>query len=325
MGLLLRLAARRALRDPDPSGEAVELAARTAAVVSGIGIADGGAFFTASLVLIAADRLDLAIASADAAVAAAHRHGRLLDLGIAAAERAHVQYRRGRLHDAEADARLADRLGRGFDVQVRRQTLAWVLLCLVERGAEARGRAGAGGERGAGHEPAPAGRAGQAAAGPGPARRGADRPARVWTAVGAPGGAAPELRAVAGVERGGAAPAGPDGRGGRAGGRGRVGGAPVLLGARRGDGAAGLRAGRRVGRHAGGGGDRARPGPGAAGAGTRARRPRRRAAPGQPSRRGQGAAVGGAPGGARVRRATAGGPPHASSWPPRACTPAAPP
>lgn len=131
--LLLRLAASGGLHDPSSTRQAAELAREAAASASGMLLAEGGSLYAAGTVLIATEQLDAALAAADRAIVAARQRGGLLDLGVASTLRAQVQYRRGRLADAEADARLADRMAAGYDPLVRRHTQAWLLHCLVER------------------------------------------------------------------------------------------------------------------------------------------------------------------------------------------------
>ncbi len=133
-GRLLRLAALAALRDPASGAQAGPLAIRAATDLSHAAVPDAAALFGTCMVLVATDRLDTARDDIDAVLDTTRRSARLLDTGIAITLRAHVNYRLGRLRDAEEDARLADRLAIGFHrPDYRRQTQAWLAHCLVER------------------------------------------------------------------------------------------------------------------------------------------------------------------------------------------------
>lgn len=94
-----------------------------------------GIIAAALTVLIPLDRLDVARAVTDRAIEDARRRGSLMLLGETANFRSIVNYRCGRLVDAEADIRLAHRAMLELDASAaRRWTVAGLIRCLVERG-----------------------------------------------------------------------------------------------------------------------------------------------------------------------------------------------
>ena len=90
--------------------------------------------YSIGLVLAATDRLDGVLPAINAARNTAQHDGRLLDLAIATTLRAQVNYRLGRLPEAEEDAEMPDWLAGLYQADQRRHTVAWHVLCLVERG-----------------------------------------------------------------------------------------------------------------------------------------------------------------------------------------------
>jgi hypothetical protein len=89
---------------------AAELAVRAAELTQALEVPAMGVLPAAATVLLALDRIEPARAHLDHAIANAQRRGSLMQLGEAATFRAMLHYRVGRLGDAEADARLADRI-----------------------------------------------------------------------------------------------------------------------------------------------------------------------------------------------------------------------
>lgn len=86
-------------------------------------------------VLLALDRVAPARATLDRAIDVARHRGSLLQLGEATTMRAMLSHRLGMVPDAEADARLADRIAEeAAGPSARRWTVAWLVRCLVERG-----------------------------------------------------------------------------------------------------------------------------------------------------------------------------------------------
>jgi hypothetical protein len=132
--LLLRVAALAALRDPAVGPAAGPLAVRAAACLSRAEPADAAALYWIGLVLAATDRLDGVLPAINATRSIAQHSGRLLDLAIATTLRAQVNYRLGRLPDAEEDAAMPDWLAGLYQGGQRRHVVAWHVLCLVERG-----------------------------------------------------------------------------------------------------------------------------------------------------------------------------------------------
>ncbi len=119
------------------SAQAVQMAERA---LAGAGsMQDGGdlsvAFYLITVSLALCDHLSMAESLLDRAAEDARRRGSLIDLQSAMCLRAWVLYRRGRLRDAEADARLAlDRApAAGADV-LRAWKLAALGEVLIERG-----------------------------------------------------------------------------------------------------------------------------------------------------------------------------------------------
>lgn len=133
--LALRLAALNPLRNPRAGTAAAAVAADAAALELHLGYTDFGSFSFTCNILVAADRSAVVLPAVDTRIESARRGGRLNDLGMATTMRAQVRYTLGRLRDAEEDARLADRLAAGYDREARRHPKAWLLCCLVERGA----------------------------------------------------------------------------------------------------------------------------------------------------------------------------------------------
>jgi DNA-binding CsgD family transcriptional regulator len=94
-------------------------------------IARGPALF----VLLFADRLDEVLRLADAETAEARERGHVVAFANGLAFRAHVQYLRATLDDAEADLRLANAALPGQDIVIAPFLAAILSLVLVERGA----------------------------------------------------------------------------------------------------------------------------------------------------------------------------------------------
>ena len=132
--LLLRVATLAALRDPAVGPAAGPLAVRAAACLSRAEPADAAALYWIGLVLAATDRLDGVLPAINATRSIAQHSGRLLDLAIATTLRAQVNYRLGRLPEAEEDAAMPDWLAGLYQGGQRRHVVAWHVLCLVERG-----------------------------------------------------------------------------------------------------------------------------------------------------------------------------------------------
>jgi DNA-binding CsgD family transcriptional regulator len=135
--LLLRLATLTALHDPATGPAAGSLATRAAASLSSAKFPDIAALFMTSVILSATERLDTALAAVDTVLDTAGQNGQLFDLlivTVATTVRAQINYRLGRLWEAEEDARLADRLGAGYKPEHRRHMQTWLLHCLIERG-----------------------------------------------------------------------------------------------------------------------------------------------------------------------------------------------
>jgi DNA-binding CsgD family transcriptional regulator len=132
--LLLRLVDLAPLFDPATAGAAGPLAAQAANNLSRAETPDAAALLTTFVVLVATDRLDVALQAINAVLQIARRNSLLLDVSIATALRAQVNCLLGRLPEAEEDARLADRLIVGYKAEHRRHTQAWLLHCLLERG-----------------------------------------------------------------------------------------------------------------------------------------------------------------------------------------------
>jgi DNA-binding CsgD family transcriptional regulator len=132
--LLLRVAAMTVLRDPAAGPAAGPLAVQAAACLSRAEPADTAAMYSIGLVLAVTDRLDGVLPAINAARNTAQHDGRLLDLAIATTLRAQVNYRLGRLAEAQEDAEMPDWLAGWYQADQRRHTLAWHVLCLVERG-----------------------------------------------------------------------------------------------------------------------------------------------------------------------------------------------
>ena len=132
--LLLQVAAMTVLRDSAAGPAAGPLAAQAAACLSRAEHADTAAMYSIGLVLAVTDRLDGVLPAVNAARNMAQHDGRLLDLAIATTLRAQVNYRLGRLAEAQEDAEMPDWLAGWYQADQRRHTLAWHVLCLVERG-----------------------------------------------------------------------------------------------------------------------------------------------------------------------------------------------
>ena len=117
--LLLRLVALAPLNDPATAGAAGPLAAQAATNLSRAETPDAAALYsTTFVVLVATDRLDVALQAINAVLQIARRNSLLLDVSIATALRAQVNCLLGRLPEAEEDARLADRLSSAYTGRV---------------------------------------------------------------------------------------------------------------------------------------------------------------------------------------------------------------
>jgi DNA-binding CsgD family transcriptional regulator/tetratricopeptide (TPR) repeat protein len=121
--------------DAASADRAAELALRAATLNAAQDAPALGVLAAAMSVLIALDRLDAAREALDRAIVDARRRGSLLQLGEALTFRAMLGHRCGRLADAEADVRVADRVAaQAAGPAARRWTAAGLARCLVERG-----------------------------------------------------------------------------------------------------------------------------------------------------------------------------------------------
>ncbi|MDQ3150782.1 MAG: AAA family ATPase, partial [Actinomycetota bacterium] len=124
-----------ALQVPGDTTRATELAEEALARTVAREVPDAGVVLPATMVLIAADRLEPVLAACDAVIASARRRGSIYDFASASVLRAQARYQQGMLAEAEADARLSDELTAEHAVLVaRRYTQAWLVITLVERG-----------------------------------------------------------------------------------------------------------------------------------------------------------------------------------------------
>jgi ATP/maltotriose-dependent transcriptional regulator MalT len=124
--------------DAASADRAAELALRAATLNAGLDVPALGILAAAMSVLIALDRVDPAWEVLDRAIVDARRRGSLLHLGEAMTFRAMLGHRCGRLADAEADVRVADRVAaEAAGPAARRWTAAGLARCLVERGEPA--------------------------------------------------------------------------------------------------------------------------------------------------------------------------------------------
>jgi DNA-binding NarL/FixJ family response regulator len=133
--VLLVLAFDALLGGGPTADRAADLAVRAAAVANGLDEPGLGLVAAAVNVLLALDRVQRARTTLDRAIAVARHRGSILQLGEATTFRAMLNHRLGMVPDAEADARLADRIAReAAGPSARRWTVAWLVRCLVERG-----------------------------------------------------------------------------------------------------------------------------------------------------------------------------------------------
>jgi len=106
--LLANLAYEKVI-EGEPAAQAAELATR--ALGAGSLLHEEGSesptYYYAAWTLALCDQLTAAASALDAAIAHARAHGSALGFGLASSFRANVHHRRGRLFDAEADARAA--------------------------------------------------------------------------------------------------------------------------------------------------------------------------------------------------------------------------
>ena len=133
--ILVANTALDALQVPDGTARAVELAGEALARTLAQDVPDAGVLLPATMVLVVADHLDAALAACDAAIAKARQRGSIYDFASASVLRAQTRYLQGVLVEAEADARLSDKLtAEHAAVSARRYTQAWLVMTLVERG-----------------------------------------------------------------------------------------------------------------------------------------------------------------------------------------------
>jgi DNA-binding CsgD family transcriptional regulator len=133
--VLLVLAFDALLDGAATADRAADLAVRAAGVAGALDERAFGMVAAAVNVLLALDRVEPARAALDRAISAARRRGSLLQLGEATTFRAMLNHRLGQIPDAEADARLADRIAHETaGPSARRWTVAALVRCLVERG-----------------------------------------------------------------------------------------------------------------------------------------------------------------------------------------------
>ncbi|TWF75696.1 regulatory LuxR family protein [Pseudonocardia hierapolitana] len=133
--VLLVLAFDALLGGAVTADRAADLAVRAAGVANDLDEPALGLVAAALNVLLALDRVEPARAALDRAIVVARHRGSLLQLGEATTFRAMLNHRLGMVPDAEADARLADRIAEETaGPSARRWTVAWLVRCLVERG-----------------------------------------------------------------------------------------------------------------------------------------------------------------------------------------------
>jgi DNA-binding CsgD family transcriptional regulator/tetratricopeptide (TPR) repeat protein len=132
--VLLVLAFDALLGGAPTADRAADLAVRAVGVANDLDEPALGLVAAALNVLLALDRIEPARAALDRAIAVARHRGSLLQLGEATTFRAMLNHRLGMVPDAEADARLADRIAEeAAGPSARRWTVAWLVRCLVER------------------------------------------------------------------------------------------------------------------------------------------------------------------------------------------------
>jgi DNA-binding CsgD family transcriptional regulator len=105
--LVLANLARGLVVRGEPVAIAADLAERAVTGLSGAAAVEAMAYFQAMLALIIADELDLAERACETATVAAREHGSPTGYGMATLARSWIEFRRGSLEDAEADARAA--------------------------------------------------------------------------------------------------------------------------------------------------------------------------------------------------------------------------
>jgi DNA-binding CsgD family transcriptional regulator/tetratricopeptide (TPR) repeat protein len=133
--VLLVLAFDALLGGAPTADRAADMAVRAAGMARDLDEPALGLVAAALNVLLALDRVAPARAALDRAVEVARHRGSLLQLGEATTMRAMLSHRLGMVADAEADARLADRIAReAAGPSARRWTVAWLVRCLIERG-----------------------------------------------------------------------------------------------------------------------------------------------------------------------------------------------